>query len=98
MEEIDIKRRDGIAHIVLNRPSAMSAVTLAMWRELAETFARFVADSDLRADGLDGLTSRAYARRAYGTASAGSLRRLPIISDSPAATIPVRPAMMKACR
>ncbi len=47
LEEIDIKRRDGIAHIVLNRPSAMSAVTLAMWRELAETFARFVADSDL---------------------------------------------------
>ena len=31
LEEINIKRRDGIAHVVLNRPSVRNAVTLAMW-------------------------------------------------------------------
>jgi enoyl-CoA hydratase/carnithine racemase len=54
LEEIDIKRRDGIAHVVLNRPSVRNAVTLAMWRELAETFSRFAADRDLRAVVLTG--------------------------------------------
>ena len=49
LEEIDIKRRDGIAHVALNRPSARNAVTLAMWHELAEIFSRFAADRDLRA-------------------------------------------------
>jgi enoyl-CoA hydratase/carnithine racemase len=54
LQEIDIKRRDGIAHVALNRPSARNAVTLAMWRELAETFSRFAADRDLRAVVLTG--------------------------------------------
>jgi enoyl-CoA hydratase/carnithine racemase len=54
LEEIDIKRRDGIAHVALNRPSIRNAVTLAMWRELAETFSRFAADRDLRAVVLTG--------------------------------------------
>lgn len=48
MEEIRIERRDGIAEIMLNRPSVKNAVTLAMWRELAEIFARFDADRDVR--------------------------------------------------
>jgi len=54
LEEIDIKRRDGIAYVALNRPSVRNAVTLAMWRELAEIFARFAADRDLRAVVLTG--------------------------------------------
>jgi enoyl-CoA hydratase/carnithine racemase len=54
LNEIDIKRRDGIAHVVLNRPSVRNAVTLAMWRELAEIFARFAAEQDLRAVVLTG--------------------------------------------
>jgi enoyl-CoA hydratase/carnithine racemase len=54
LEEIDIKQQDGIAHVALNRPSVRNAVTLAMWRELAETFARFGADRDLRAVVLTG--------------------------------------------
>src|SRR6266702_3277462 len=54
LAEIDIKRRDGIAHVVLNRPSVRNAVTLAMWRELAEIFSRFAADRDLRAVVLTG--------------------------------------------
>jgi enoyl-CoA hydratase/carnithine racemase len=54
LEEIDIKRRGGIAYVALNRPSVRNAVTLAMWRELAETFSRFAADRDLRAVVLTG--------------------------------------------
>src|SRR6266700_6807898 len=54
LNEIDIKRRVGIAYVALNRPSARNAVTLAMWRELAETFSRFAADRDLRAVVLTG--------------------------------------------
>src|SRR6266700_1861753 len=54
LEGIDIKRRDGIAYVALNRPSVRNAVTLAMWRELAETFSCFAADRDLRAVLLTG--------------------------------------------
>jgi enoyl-CoA hydratase/carnithine racemase len=51
---IDIKRRDGIAHVVINRPSARNAVTLSMWRELAQIFSGFAADRDLPAVVLTG--------------------------------------------
>jgi enoyl-CoA hydratase/carnithine racemase len=54
LNEIDIKRRDGIAYVVLNRPSVGNAITLAMWRELAEIFARFAIERDLRAVMLTG--------------------------------------------
>jgi len=54
LEEIDITRRDGVAYVTLNRPPVRNAVTLAMWRELAETFSRFGADRDLRAVVLTG--------------------------------------------
>ena len=54
LKDIDIKQRSGIAHVALHRPSAKNAVTLAMWRELAEIFTRFAADSDLRAVVLSG--------------------------------------------
>jgi enoyl-CoA hydratase/carnithine racemase len=54
LKEIDIKRRDGVAHVVLNRPSVRNAVTLAMWRELAEIFSRFASDRELRAVVLRG--------------------------------------------
>jgi enoyl-CoA hydratase/carnithine racemase len=49
LEEIEIKRRNGIAHVALNRPSVRNAVTLAMWHELAEIFSRFAADRSVRA-------------------------------------------------
>jgi enoyl-CoA hydratase/carnithine racemase len=48
LEEICIERRDGIVHVILNRPSVKNAVTLAMWRELAEIFSRFAADVEVR--------------------------------------------------
>jgi len=54
LESIEIKQRNGIAHVALNRPSARNAVTLAMWQQLAETFSRFTADRDLRAVVLTG--------------------------------------------
>jgi enoyl-CoA hydratase/carnithine racemase len=54
LNEIDIGRRDGIAHVVLNRPSVGNAVTLAMWRELAEIFVQFGTEQDLRAVVLTG--------------------------------------------
>ena len=48
MEAIRIEEGDGVVHVVLNRPLVKNAVTLAMWRELAETFSRFVADQNVR--------------------------------------------------
>jgi enoyl-CoA hydratase/carnithine racemase len=44
VEEIRLERRDGIAHVILNRPAVKNAVTLAMWRRLAEIFSGFAAD------------------------------------------------------
>ena len=57
MKEIGIKRRGGIANVALHRHSVRNAVTLAMWRELAEIFSRFAADRDLRAVVLTGAGS-----------------------------------------
>jgi|SRR6516165_10677719 1,4-dihydroxy-2-naphthoyl-CoA synthase len=54
LEEIGIRRQSGIAHVTLNRPPVGNAVTLAMWRELAEIFSRFTADRNLRAVVLEG--------------------------------------------
>lgn len=54
MDEIRIERRDGIASVILNRPSARNAVTLAMWRKLAEIFSGFVDDSEVRGVVLTG--------------------------------------------
>ena len=54
MEAIRIEGRDGIVHVVLNRPSVKNAVTFAMWRELAEIFSHFAADRDVRGVVLKG--------------------------------------------
>jgi enoyl-CoA hydratase/carnithine racemase len=48
LEDIHIERRDGIVHVILNRPSVKNAVTLAMWREMAEAFSRFADDRKVR--------------------------------------------------
>jgi len=53
-EAINIERREGIAHVILNRPSVKNAVTLAMWRELSEIFSRFADDRAVRAVVLKG--------------------------------------------
>jgi len=54
LEAIKIERRDGIAHVTLNRPSVKNAVTLAMWRGLFEIFTRLAGDRDVRAVVLNG--------------------------------------------
>jgi enoyl-CoA hydratase/carnithine racemase len=54
LEAIKIERREGIAHVTLNRPSVKNAVTLAMWRELSAIFMRFVDDQEVRAVVLAG--------------------------------------------
>jgi enoyl-CoA hydratase/carnithine racemase len=48
VEEIRIERRNGVVHVVLNRPSVKNAVTLAMWRELADIFSGYAKDQDIR--------------------------------------------------
>jgi enoyl-CoA hydratase/carnithine racemase len=55
LEEIRFEQRDdGIFHVILNRPSVRNAVTFAMWRELAEIFARLSADRNVRSVVLKG--------------------------------------------
>ena len=49
MKDIIVAKRDGIARVALNRSSARNAVTLAMWRELADIFSHFACDRDVRA-------------------------------------------------
>ncbi|MEY9460549.1 enoyl-CoA hydratase-related protein [Bradyrhizobium ottawaense] len=48
VEEIRVERLDGVAHVVLNRPAVRNAVTLAMWRELADIFSSYAIDRDVR--------------------------------------------------
>jgi len=54
MPDILISRQDGVALVSLNRPAQRNAVTLAMWRELASTFAGFGRDDAVRAVVLTG--------------------------------------------
>lgn len=54
MSEINVALESGLARVALNRPSARNAVTLAMWRELADIFSRFAADKRVRAVILTG--------------------------------------------
>jgi enoyl-CoA hydratase/carnithine racemase len=54
LEEIRIERRDGIVHVILNRPSVKNAVTLAMWRELSAIFSGMATDRDVRGVVLKG--------------------------------------------
>lgn len=54
MQSIQIERRDGIAHVRLNRPASRNAVTLAMWREMSDIFLRLADDRDVRAVVLAG--------------------------------------------
>src|SRR5262249_58166690 len=49
VKDITVAKRDGIARVVLNRPSVRNAVTLAMWRELSSIFSRLADQQDVRA-------------------------------------------------
>jgi len=54
VKDISVAKRDGIARVVLNRPSVRNAVTLAMWRELSGIFSRLADEQDVRAVVLKG--------------------------------------------
>jgi len=88
LEAIKIERRDGIAHVTLNRPSVKNAVTLAMWRGLFEIFTRLAGDRDVRAVVLNGegkdfsvgadITEFDTARNDNARASITRLRSMPV--------------------
>jgi enoyl-CoA hydratase/carnithine racemase len=54
VDDIRIERHDGVASVILNRPSVKNAVTLAMWLKLAEIFSSFVDDREVRGVVLKG--------------------------------------------
>ena len=48
MALIELDKRGSIAWITLNRPQALNSFTQAMWQELEEVWADFLADDALR--------------------------------------------------
>jgi enoyl-CoA hydratase/carnithine racemase len=54
MPDLFLTRRDRVAVVSLNRPAVRNAVTLAMWRELADIFSRLAGDDEVRAVVLTG--------------------------------------------
>lgn len=48
-EEIIVETRTGVATVTINRPGKRNAVTLAMWRSLADIFASLGRSSEVRA-------------------------------------------------
>jgi enoyl-CoA hydratase/carnithine racemase len=48
-EEIVVAKVGNVATVTLNRPSKRNAVSLAMWRSLADVFSSFGSDGDVRA-------------------------------------------------
>ncbi len=57
---IDYEVRDRIAHVRFNRPEKLNALTLAMYEQLAEAFARANDDPEVRVVLLTGAGSRAF--------------------------------------
>src|SRR5258708_9887403 len=53
-EEIVVAKMGNVATVTLNRPSKRNAVSLAMWRSLADVFSGFGSDGDVRAVILTG--------------------------------------------
>jgi enoyl-CoA hydratase/carnithine racemase len=54
MPDILLTRQDSVAVVSLNRPEVRNAVTLSMWRELADIFSNLACDDDVRAIVLTG--------------------------------------------
>ncbi len=48
MAEIEVARQGAIARVTLNRPDKRNAMTLGMWRALAEAFGALEFDADVR--------------------------------------------------
>lgn len=54
MADIEVAIQDNVAVVTLNRPAVRNAMTLAMWRGIAEIFTRLGQDPDVRAIILTG--------------------------------------------
>lgn len=54
MANLEIGIDGGVAHVRLNRPDARNAITLQMWRDLANVFAEFDTDDRVRSVVLSG--------------------------------------------
>lgn len=54
MPDILVTARDNVGVVSLNRPEVRNAVTLGMWRELANVFSSLARDDDIRAIVLTG--------------------------------------------
>src|ERR1700722_4881900 len=54
MPDILVTARDHVGVVSLNRPEVRNAVTLSMWRELANVFSNLARDGDIRAIVLTG--------------------------------------------
>ena len=61
MASIDVKRDGDIATVALNNPGKLNALTVAMWRELAQVMCGLSADEALRCIVLRGAGSEAFA-------------------------------------
>src|SRR5664279_2278966 len=49
MPDILLTKQDSVAIVSLNRPAVRNAVTLGMWRELADIFSGLARDDQIRA-------------------------------------------------
>ncbi|WP_431017080.1 enoyl-CoA hydratase/isomerase family protein [Bradyrhizobium pachyrhizi] len=54
MTNITLSIEAGVATVSINRPDARNAMTLAMWKGMAETFGKFAQDREVRAIILTG--------------------------------------------
>jgi len=61
MNELLVERTGPVVTLVLNRPEALNALTLAMWRELAQTVRSLAADRSVRVIVLRGAGERAFS-------------------------------------
>ena len=55
-----VEKADGVATVTMNRPEAMNALSIALRRELAATFAALDADDEVRVIVLTGAGTRAF--------------------------------------
>lgn len=75
-ERIRVEREGGVAVVTIDRPEAKNALTLAMWRRLADAFENLAADETTRATVLTG---------AGGAFSAGAdIKEFAQVRDTPA--------------
>jgi 2-(1,2-epoxy-1,2-dihydrophenyl)acetyl-CoA isomerase len=74
--DLTVTTRDGVMQVQLNRPAVLNALTLAMRRQLGETFSRAAADDAVRSIVLSGAGS--------GFCSGADVKELAAVQDEEA--------------